>query len=294
MPCYHPNPAWRTRSGELTLKPGQGVGFQLLLPCGNCIGCRMQRSRETAVRCMHEARMHNDNNAFITLTYDDQHLPADHSLHKEDFQKFMKRLRKWHGGKLLYLMCGEYGETKSRPHFHALLFGCDFPDKTPWRKSRGHTIWRSQVLEKLWTFGYSEIGSVTFQSAAYVARYVLKKQSGPRVYEYTDPATGEVHKLLPEFTTRSLKPGIGESWFRAYKSDVYPHDFCVVKGTKVRTPRFYDVLLERYHGEAELLRVKRDRIKKAYKYKDDQTPERLAVREKVQASQIKLLKRTLD
>ena len=93
-------------------------------------------------------------------------------------------------------MCGEYGENRGRPHFHACLFNFDFPDKKVWRKtSQGHPVWRSPSLEALWPYGFSEIGSVTFQSAAYVARYIMKKATGrdaEQVYEWTDPLTGEV------------------------------------------------------------------------------------------------------
>jgi len=267
-----------------------------MLPCGTCVGCIMQRARSTAVRCMHEAQMH-EFNSFLTLTYDDEHLPHDHSLRKDHFQKFINALRSemrrkdW--GTVRYLMCGEYGDNNYRPHYHALLFGMDFPDKKAWRKQRGHTLYRSALLERLWPYGFSEIGSVTFQSAAYVARYVLKKHRGDQPTVYVDPDTGEIHKLLPEYTCRSLKPGLGESWFLTYKSDVYPHDFCVVKATKVRTPRYYDVLLERHFSKAELELVKKARIERAEVYQEDLTPKRLRVQEKIQQAKIKLLKRTV-
>jgi len=245
---------------------------------------------------MHEASMH-DFNSFVTLTYDDAHLPHDHSLDKRHFQLFINALRSemrrkdW--GTVRYLMCGEYGDNNQRPHYHALLFGMDFPDKKPWRKQRGNVLYRSALLERLWPHGFSEIGSVTFQSAAYVARYVLKKHNPDKPTTWTNPDTGEIHKLLPEYTCRSLKPGLGESWFLTYKSDVFPHDFCVVKATKVRTPRYYDVLLERHFGPGELEAVKKARVDRALVYQQDITPKRLRVQEKVQAAKIKLLKRDL-
>ena len=126
---------------------------------------------------MHEASLHASN-VFITLTYSDEFLPADKSLDYSHFQLFMKRLRKHFGVGIRFYMAGEYGSALGRPHFHAILFNFDFPDKV-FHASRGkHRVFRSASLEMLWPFGFSEIGSVTFQSAAYISRYIMKKVTG--------------------------------------------------------------------------------------------------------------------
>jgi hypothetical protein len=106
----------------------KGVDGTLELPCGQCIGCRLERSRQWAMRCLHESSLY-DRNAFVTLTYDDEHLPPGGSLNYPDFQRFMKRLRKNSKSPIRFYMGGEYGESTLRPHFHVCLFGYDFPDK---------------------------------------------------------------------------------------------------------------------------------------------------------------------
>lgn len=224
----------------------------LMLPCGKCIGCRLEYSRGWAVRATHEAQMHEDN-CFVTLTYDDDHLPPNGSLVKADHQKFMKDLRERIYPKLVRCMiAGEYGDKNDRPHFHLLLFGYDFPDKKLWRKNDlEHPIWRSAFLEDLWDRGYSEIGSVSFESAAYVARYVVKKINGAKKSEHYG-------KRLPEYMEPSRFPGIGTAWLEKYWQDVYPADRVVVRGKECKPPRFYDKWLEKNHPELwECVHLKR-------------------------------------
>ena len=111
MPCFHPLDAWQCLNGDVVFTDNlarNDVIRRLSLPCGRCVGCRLERSRQWAVRCMHEASMHMFN-SFVTLTYDDDHLPEYNSLNYKHFQDFMKRLRKSHNGVRFY-MCGEYGE----------------------------------------------------------------------------------------------------------------------------------------------------------------------------------------
>ena len=243
MPCFNPLTATRyfdeaQQKYVISFNNRDlGRGQTLYLPCGQCIGCRIARSREWAARCVHEATCH-EKNCFITLTYDPDHLPEDGSVHVEDFQKFMKRLRRrFPGTKFRYLHCGEYGSQLGRPHYHAIIFGFDFPDKTPWRVSHGDIIWRSPILEELWPYGFSTIGAVSFESCAYVARYVTKKITG-------DAAEEHYKGKKPEYITMSRRPGIGAEWFDKYHSDVFPQDFVVLKnGKKIRTPRYYMNLL---------------------------------------------------
>ena len=229
MTCYHPLKAYWAVSKDgdrsITFNYNKSEGVMIKLPCGQCIGCRLERSRQWAVRCMHEASMHKSN-CFVTLTYNDYYLPENGSLVKSDFQKFMKRLRKKVGTTVRYYYCGEYGENFGRPHYHVILFGYDFKDKFLWREnSNGDKCYRSELLEQLWPFGISEIGDVTFQSAAYVARYVMKKRTGDVAKEYYGDR-------LPEYNDMSRRPGIGALWLEKYQNDVYPHDFVVMNGKK--------------------------------------------------------------
>jgi len=269
--------------------------MHVVVPCGQCIGCRLERSRQWAIRCVHEAQLHNQN-CFITLTYSDEYVPVGRSLVKADFQKFMKRLRKaFPDSSIRYYMCGEYGEQFGRPHFHACLFGFDFIDKTIWKKTNsGEHIYRSPSLEKIWPYGHSSIGSVTFNSAAYVARYVMKKRTGEQAqqwYEYVDE-DGVIHHRLPEYTNMSLKPGIGHGWLEKYKSDVYPADTVVLKGKKMRPPRYYDLQFEMEYP-SDFKRIKAARKSKAALHAENNTDSRLRVREEVQQARLKTLRREL-
>lgn len=296
MACYHPLSAYRDpETGQIRILDARfdRADANLTLPCGQCQGCRLERSRQWAVRVMHEASLYPVN-SFVTLTYNDENLKP--SLDYSDFQKFMKRLRKSSDSNIRFYMCGEYGSLNMRPHFHACLFNCDFPDKVVWQKQRGNYIYRSEKLESLWPFGFSSIGELTFQSAAYVARYVMKKQTGfnsEQHYQSVDPETGEVIQLVPEFNKMSLKPGIGAEWFKKYQSDVYPNDYLVVNGVKTRPPRYYDKLLFNQKNLTINSDLECDRYNSAQKYKDNNTDERLKVREEVLSQKIKKLKRSL-
>ena len=297
MGCFKPLTAHRLDDGSISFKARYGEGNALQLPCGQCIGCRIDRSRMWAVRCMHEASLHADN-CFITLTYSPESLPADGSLDYVHFQKFMKRLRKRFSGKnIRFYMCGEYGELNSRPHYHAILFNHNFDDLDPWGRSKGgEIIYRSKVLEELWPFGHSTVGSVTLQSAGYVARYVMKKINGDRAkshYERVD-ADGVVSQLRPEFNRMSLKPGIAQGWFDKFYTDVYPLDAVVLEGgQKMKPPKFYDLkydALEPYQFEA----IQQDRILRALARAEEHTPARLAVKEEVLSSKANRLVRSYE
>ena len=298
MPCYHPISAFQCADGSIVFHERRWYNSvkNLSLPCGQCIGCRLERSRQWAMRCMHEAQLH-ENNCFITLTYDNTHLPSDGSLHYKDFQLFIKRLRKKFGiYRIRYYMAGEYGENFGRPHFHACIFGHDFHDKKLWRRSSsGSMLYRSQDLELLWPFGYSSIGDVNFESAAYVARYIMKKVTGhnsKQHYTQTDLETGEITTRKPEFNKMSLKPGIGYDWYKKYKNDVYPHDYIIIKGKKVKPPKFYDKKYKTDNPyEFDEILYKREINGKLNS--EDNTFERLKVKEIVQQAKLKQLKRTL-
>ena len=298
MPCYHPLTAYQCADGSIVFQERRWFNAvkTLSLPCGQCIGCRLERSRQWAMRCMHEAQLH-EKNCFITLTYDNTHLPSDGSLHYKDFQLFIKRLRKKFGNtRIRYYMAGEYGENFGRPHFHACIFGYDFHDKKLWQRSpSGSMLYRSADLELLWPFGYSSIGDVNFESAAYVARYIMKKVTGHNAkdhYTEINPETGEITKRKPEFNKMSLKPGIGYDWYKIYKTDVYPHDYVIIKGKKVKPPKFYDKKYKK-DNPYEFDEILYNREINGKLNSEDNTLERLIVKEQVQNAKLQKLKRSL-
>lgn len=212
----------------------------------------------------HEASLH-DENSFITLTYRTECLPSDGSLSKRALQLFFKRLRfEILPQTVRYYACGEYGDTNGRPHYHSILFGFQFQDLKPWRKTpNGDVLYRSATLEKLWPWGQCEVGHVTHQSCGYVARYALKKVTGvSAVAHYTrpHPATGELFEVLPEFALMSRRPGIGGEWFAKFASDCFPRDFVTVNGSKLPVPRYYTLKLDE---ELDKLRLTTKRKAKA-------------------------------
>lgn len=289
MPCYRPLRAWRSRlvneSGKRSLVFNRKDGYEdleLEVPCGQCIGCRLERSRQWAIRCVHEASLYEDN-CFITLTYDDEHLPKDGSVHVDHFQKFMKRLRKKFPGTIRFFHCGEYGEENWRPHYHACLFNFDFPDKKLFKMSGEHRLYSSEALDSLWTFGFSLIGDVTFESAAYVARYITKKVTG-------DKADEHYNGRRPEYVTMSRRPGIGTRWVETWKHDIYPSGYTIINGKRVRLPKFYDSLLE----ESELTEIKNKRILNAVKHLEPDEFLRRWPKEVCAEARASLLKRSLE
>lgn len=293
MPCYHPQTVYRKDPGpgvSFVEIPGK-TGLPIEIPCGRCIGCLLERSRQWSVRIMHEKSMH-DENSFLTLTYNDDNVPEDFSLDHCHFQKFMKKLRK-HVKNVSYYMCGEYGEQTKRPHYHVCLFGADFnADRKIYSRNNGNLLYNSDTLNNIWGFGDCIIGDLTIQSAAYVARYVLNKRYND-LYEIVDPETGEVFNRKPPYCKMSLNPAIGKRWIEKYHPEVYLNamDNCYAGQVIQRPPRYYDKVVEDKLGIG-LDDVRKNRIDKADKQKDDSTVERLAVRERVKLAQISKLKRS--
>ncbi len=295
MACFKPLSGWRARGSGPVLfnKPVDIWCTDIQVPCGQCIGCRLERSRQWASRCMHEASLHDDN-CFITLTYDEDHLPHGGSLVKSDFQKFLKRFRK-KCGPLRFFHCGEYGSQLSRPHYHACIFGFDFPDKVLFKRQESGDIYTSHLLDSLWSFGFATVGALTFESAAYVARYVLKKVTGDdadshylRVSDF-----GEAFQVEPEYVTMSRRPGIGRGWFERWSNEVYPSDEIVVRGHLSKPPRYYDDL-QAIAEPCVFDVVKQRRVLAARERAFDNTPERLRVKEVCSLARVARLKRALD
>lgn len=304
MTCYFPLHAYKGKSKDadkikiVFRRSDSWRGIELDLPCGQCIGCRLERSRQWAVRCMHEASLYNEN-SFLTLTYDDFHLPENGSLVLSDFQLFMKRLRKSIAPKRVrFFHCGEYGELYARPHYHALLFGHDFSDRKYFKGEGENRLYTSDRLSELWPQGHSLVGQVSFESAAYCARYVLKKVTGDKAEEH-------YQGRKPEYTTMSRRPGIGKAWFENFSGDVYPLDRVIVRGHPTRPPRFYDNLLARRDRSSfELIKINRELNGQHYVDDvlssgrvvrvSDSSSRRLAVKEIVKQAEVSNLKRSLE
>ncbi len=284
MPCYSPARI-RGRDREY-----------VRVPCRQCIGCRLEYSRQWAVRGMHEAACH-DENCFLTLTYSDEYLPPWGSLDSAAVPLFMKRLRKSISPRKVSVMyAGEYGSRFGRPHYHVVLFGHDFSDKLPWATRNGLPVWRSGALEKLWPAGQSELGSVTFESVAYVARYITKKVTGAGAsahYQVCDE-DGVVHDREPEFMRMSRRPAIGRRWFEEFGAECYANGAggVLARGRLMKPPRYYDGLMASW-APLELEAVRVARLEKFPPYQE-RTPERLEAMEKVARGRVNLLPRRLD
>ncbi|WNK14445.1 MAG: replication initiator protein [Microvirus sp.] len=301
VPCFRPLKAVKVPGGVSF--DSRVDGPEIDLPCGRCQGCRLEHSRQWAVRCVHESRLH-PYNSVVTLTYSDSYLPPGGSLVYKDFQDFMKRLRSWYRrssnsrARVRFFMCGEYGDVKKRPHFHAALFGFDFLDKKLWKKTdSGSTQFRSKRLESLWPFGLASVGDPTFDSFAYIARYAMQKINGDIVHvrdaDRIDLRTGEILPLVPEFIHMSLKPGIGRGWIDRFVDDVYSFDRVVMNGFESKPPRYYDKIIQARHPFA-WREISRDREDRALLYPEESTRRRLEAREAVTLARLRSLRRDLE
>lgn len=351
MPCYHPNHAYRhpsvtTKNGKskivITGKQRRAVNAPvewLTIPCGQCIGCKITKSKEWAIRCVDEATLFGSDNMFITLTKNPENMPSNNCLQKLDFPNFMKRYRKHHKGlnavdkeplldkdtgelhnqgvhyPIRYFHCGEYGEKGKRPHHHACIFNHRFDDLEPIVDKKGIKLYVSEKLEELWSkeitpeecrnykddtifqrgnryytkLGFCSVGNVTADSAAYVARYCLKKLNGPEAWDHYLTDEGEI--IEPEFVTMSRRPGLGSGYIKHNLKDAYPKDFLTVNGKKFKIPKYYDTIYDSCYPE-EMALVKAKRKEKAEQLQ--QTPERLIQMEKCVSSRTKNLTRSYD
>jgi len=251
-----------------------------------------------AVRCLHEAQLYDDN-CFLTLTYSPENIPDDGSLDKSHFQLFLKRLRKKISPRRIsYFMCGEYGDNLERPHYHSLLFNFNFADRKFYKLSNsGDRLYTSETLDSIWGLGHCFIGDVTFESAAYCARYALKKITG-------DIAESHYKGRLPEYCAMSTKPAIGLNWINKYIDQTYRHDSVIINGVRQLPPRYYDKILRRTDRDRyEQIKKERDLFTKNkertitresfYAQLKSRTKRRLKDRETVTSQRVNLYKRNL-
>lgn len=342
MPCFRPLQAYRslsekTKNGksliEFKRKDAGNLSMPIELPCGSCDGCRMDRARDWALRCYHEASLY-EYNCFLTLTYNKESVPDNNNLNKKHLQRFFKKLRKRYNGidmvyrdgkktyPIRYFCCGEYGENFDRPHYHVCLFNFDFFDKYEWKKSNGLPLYRSDELEELWSeeinpydytrynlenifekkgrfyakLGYAYIGTMTIESAGYVARYCNKKIGGEKKkshYAVVDDDGVIISYREQEYVTMSRRPGIAYDWYKKNKGDLYPKDFTTVNGQKYRTARYYDKIHCMDDIENHQSIVKK-RLERSKEHAEDNSPRRLCERAKVLKSKLKSLKRSYE
>lgn len=240
MPCYRPMPLSKKSK-------------DFLVPCGQCIGCKLNRSQVWAARIMHEVQYQEslgNESTLALLTYDDEHLPHTDdrlpTLFPRDVQLFIKRLRREvekHDKRIKFYAAGEYGDNFDRPHYHVAIMGIDFGDKVKDGLSKsGNQIYFSGRLNSLWTHGRTSLTDLNYESAGYIARYCTKKITG-------SPAKSHYQGRHPEFALQSTRPAIGKEWFDLFHHDLYTGDYLSVRGSRNKVPRYYDKLLERSDPE---------------------------------------------
>lgn len=279
MPCYSPRKAGFERNPtsngkyKLTFSP-KNYNKELApidIPCGKCIGCRIDKSISWAIRMTKESESH-DQNCFITLTYSPEHLPDNSSLIKTDLQKFIKRLRKKTGKKILYYAVGEYGDKTLRPHYHLCLFGFKFSDMDKKYPIKNHdtnsSVYSSPSLSKLWGLGHCTVGNFTFRTAAYCARYVTKKIYGEKAQEhYKD--------RIPEFALMSLKPAIGLTWLENNLREIEDGKISCNNKT-LSLPRYYNLKLNKINPKFHIDNItNRHIISNSDANRAERAPERL-------------------
>lgn len=287
------------------------------IPCGQCIGCRLDHSNEFATRCLLEMQQH-DENCFITLTYDEQHVPehwhcrmSDHkenvslSLDPKDLQGFWKRLRSHYSDKKIrYYACGEYGDNTARPHYHAILFGLmpddlipasEFNDKFHDMSDLGYNYYVSPTLNKIWNKGAVLVANASWETAAYTARYVMKKLKGFGRSFYDEMC------IEPEFVRMSLKPGIGIEWFNDNKkcyAGFLRQYLRTEKGSREMCAiRYFDKKLdEQYPIDLQKIKMSRKefaKFKKKLKQQETSIPylDLLEIEEQLKEDQTRIFKR---
>lgn len=185
------------------------------VPCGHCVNCKIAHSREWATRIIHEMDNHKAS-SFVTLTYDDDHLPENKSISKNELQKFFKRLRKKLNTPIKYFACGEYGENFERPHYHAIILGLNIREKN--------------LVQEAWGKGFVKIGTVTYDSARYTADYVMKKQNKNNYQNIEQP-----------FQLSSL--GIGKTFALKNAEQIKQEFEITLNGQKVGLPKYYKKVL---------------------------------------------------
>lgn len=290
MACYKPMTAFVPLEGGALSFVELKNHREVKLPCGGCIGCRLERVDAWGFRCMAEASLHKSNK-FITLTYDDDNLPVDESLNHRDWQLFAYRARQ-RFGPFRFFMCGEYGENTQRPHYHALMFGFDPSDLRKCNSVYAKCdLFQSDLLTECWGKGFTTVGEVTHESAKYVAGYQMKRVSAELEAERYSWVTryGELVVRKQPYGKMSLRPGIGAKWLDKYWKDTVNHGAVFQNQYRKKVPQYFRTLLEQVRPEAaedlEALIYER-----GMQYTGDNSRDRLAAKEAVTKARIRFNK----
>lgn len=307
---------------EIEKKIGTRLRKIQIIPCGKCIGCRLEYSRDWATKGCYEAELHAEN-WFLTITYDNEHLPEamtmidpktgeelgenpNGSLKNVDTTNFLKKLRAYYERKynhkgIRYMLCGEYGDEGQRPHYHAIMFNLPIkPESLRFHEyNENHeAMWRCPEIEQIWGKGMIVAAEVNWNTCAYVARYVTKKVGLPTEKEHYK-ALG----IEPEFFRMSRRPGIGREYFEQHKEEIYSKDKIIIKkyggGTlKIKPPKYYDKLydLENHEKMEEIKKKRKKDGERLNKLKYSQTSlykkDQLKNEEEIKETQNKILIRT--
>lgn len=262
--CTSPKKAWLPINSDqdnkktLLFKPPVVTKLHLYenieTPCNHCVACEKLRSLRTAIQLACELNTTPGESWFVTLTYDDENLPNDFSVHKDHLQKFIKKLRKWrtktnHIGNFRYLSQGEYGGKFQRPHYHLAGFNLTLPDLRSVASKGSYPAFESEQITKIWGHGNVHLIRLCFENCLYIAQHHIDEKVDNKVKTHETPIRHPVtNKLIKirntEFSTRSSKPGIGKDFFEKYFSDIYPCDYMINKGQKMPVPRYFDKLLK--------------------------------------------------
>lgn len=294
------------------------------IPCGKCIGCRLDKSREWANRCSVELADY-EHNYFVTFTYNDEHLPINEytdqetgeikksfTLYKRDFQLFMKRLRQsYDKDKIRFFMCGEYGSKNLRPHYHSIFFNLEIPDLKPYKRTdQGNWLYTSEWLSSLWStpkkdvynrpsgnLGYVVIADVDWECVAYVSRYTTDK------INKIDGDIYEKFNVEKEFLNMSRRPGIGRAFLEDHKEEFFTQDRFYIstrRGARpFTTPRYYrDILASEFPDRFDQIKEQNKKFQEAYKLEKERIGEQkyidlLQNEEYSKLKRIKILKRDL-
>lgn len=311
MACLKPMTCWYDK--DVNPKTGKrGIVFDenkaqewahpLKIACGQCLGCRIDKAKGWGIRAVHESSLY-DNNTFVTFTYNTESLEKRDnpwSIDYKEIQQLHKNMRKKYGP-FRFMLCGEYGEKYHRPHYHGIYFGLDFADKELFTNNKGHPLYMSPSLERAWGKGGCLIGNLTFESAAYVARYSTKKLLGKKAepdtcpdetgqftlnnhYSWMDEETGEIRPRTPETLQMSRGPGLAKDWFLKNYKEIYPRDECIINGKTMKPPKYYDKLMQEIDYDLWDT-VRNKRLEQAQLQEDNDTDDWLR---KMQIEQAKL------
>ena len=305
MPCYHPliaTPSGRKRTAkdghkyfqmqifnpeefELEQNDKYDQEYHFLIPCRQCIGCRLEYSREWANRGYLESKLW-DQNWFATLTYDEEHIPYkdevvtsneitftddgswNGTLNPKHLTQFLKNLRQimkreYDEDNIRFMACGEYGGETERPHYHIILFNLNLPVEDLYnpRLINHEVYYQSHIIERAWGKGICNISEATWNTIAYTARYITKKING-EISEDLYASKGQER----EFLRTSRMPGIGEGYYRKHWEEIYEKDEIIIKNKSgvisSKPPKYFDRLFEEEHPE-EFEKIKKKRRERA-------------------------------